>query len=336
MGTAANPVVEQPSSETTSDQVEALLEAARYDDLDDVVSLASSGVSLDSKDSLGRTENMIRSERASLSMKNSIYASKDILLHCKVSSTVFEVGVGDRVKLWTDQWCGDSPLKLTFSVVYGIASNKETSVVSSLEWLGIGEWRSWDVHFIWRPNDWEMGGVDEFIRTLGSNLPPTENGDRDNLRGRGMGFVDWCIMCCCNGETVDHLLLHCGKAYRLWSLVFRSFGISWVLPRSVVDTLFALHMAAANGHLDVVEYLINRGVDLNAINEEKNTPLHWACLNGHIEVVKKLILAGANVTELNSYERTPMDEAVSGGKMDVIDAINAAVAQLELTGVSVS
>ena len=90
----------------------------------------------------------------------------------------FEVGVGDRVKLWTDQWCGDSPLKLTFSVVYGIASNKEASVVSSLEWLGIGEWRSWDVRFIWRPNDWEMGSVDEFIRTLGSNLPPTENGDR--------------------------------------------------------------------------------------------------------------------------------------------------------------
>jgi ankyrin repeat protein len=25
--------------------------------------------------------------------------------------------------------------------------------------------------------------------------------------------------------------------------------------------------------------------DLNAFNEEKNTPLHWACLNGHIEVI---------------------------------------------------
>ncbi|KAM3740447.1 hypothetical protein ACB098_08G099700 [Castanea mollissima] len=176
MGAAANPVVEQPSSETTPDQVEALLEAARYDDLDDVVSLASSGVSLDSKDSLGRT-----------------------------------------------------------------------------------------------------------------------------------GFL------LLSGASSCLLVIGC----KLWQLI-------------------ALHMAAANGHLDVVEYLINRGVDLNAINEEKNTPLHWACLNGHIEVVKKLILAGANVTELNSYERTPMDEAVSGGKMDVIDAINAAVAQLELTGISVS
>ena len=27
-----------------------------------------------------------------------------------------------------------------------------------------------------------------------------------------MDFVDWCIMCHCNGETVDHLLFHCGKA----------------------------------------------------------------------------------------------------------------------------
>ena len=40
----------------------------------------------------------------------------------------------------------------------------------------------------------------------------------DNLRGRGMDFVDWCIMCRCNGETVDHLLLHCEKAYQLWIL----------------------------------------------------------------------------------------------------------------------
>ena len=60
----------------------------------------------------------------------------------------------------------------------------------------------------------------------------------DNLRGRMMVFVDWCIMCWCNGETVDHLLLHYGKANWLWSLVLRSFGISWILTRSVASTLF--------------------------------------------------------------------------------------------------
>ena len=90
----------------------------------------------------------------------------------------FEVGVGDRVKLSTDQWCWDSPLKLTFPSLYGIASNREASVASSLERLGIEEQRSWDVHFTRRPNDWEMGGVHDLLHTLGSNLPPTENEDR--------------------------------------------------------------------------------------------------------------------------------------------------------------
>ena len=60
----------------------------------------------------------------------------------------------------------------------------------------------------------------------------------DNLRYRGFDFVDWYIMCRCNGESVNHLLLHCGKAFQLWSLVFRSYGISWVLPRSIADMLF--------------------------------------------------------------------------------------------------
>ncbi|XP_065617541.1 uncharacterized protein LOC136062442 [Quercus suber] len=98
--------------------------------------------------------------------------------------------VRDRVKLWTHQWCEDSLLQLTFLVVYGIASNKGASVASSLEELEIEERRSWDVHFIQKPNDWEMSGVDEFLCTLGSNLPPTKNGNCDNLRGRGMDFVD--------------------------------------------------------------------------------------------------------------------------------------------------
>ena len=56
-------------------------------------------------------------------------------------------------RFWTDQWCEDSPLQLTFLSVYGIASNKEASVASSLERLGIEDWRSWDVHFTRRPND---------------------------------------------------------------------------------------------------------------------------------------------------------------------------------------
>ena len=184
----------------------------------------------------------------------------------------FKVGVGDRVKFWTNQWCGDLPLHLTFPVVYGIAINRETSVASSLERLGTEAQRSWKVLLLRNPNDWETGVVDEFLHTLGSNLPHSEQRDRmiwklskkgdfdvrsfydklrcplpiifpwkgiwkvkapthvsffvwsatwekiligDILRCRGFDFVDWCIMCRSNGETMNHLLLHCGKAFQL-------------------------------------------------------------------------------------------------------------------------
>ncbi|MBA0732560.1 hypothetical protein Gogos_016640 [Gossypium gossypioides] len=53
---AATNGAEQIPTETIQDIVEELLEAARYDDLDDLIRLASIGVSLDSKDSQGRTE----------------------------------------------------------------------------------------------------------------------------------------------------------------------------------------------------------------------------------------------------------------------------------------
>ncbi|CAL9779179.1 unnamed protein product [Musa acuminata subsp. burmannicoides] len=97
----------------------------------------------------------------------------------------------------------------------------------------------------------------------------------------------------------------------------------------------ALHMAAANGHLEIVEYLIQNGADLNALNSEKNSPLHWACLNGHIEV-RDSYLVIIDLSSLLFHERTPMDEAVSRGKMDVINAINMTVAQLELDDVNIS
>ena len=38
--------------------------------------------------------------------------------------------------------------------------------------------------------------------------------------------------------VVDHLLLYCGKIYRLWSFVHSTFGISWVPSRLVTDFLF--------------------------------------------------------------------------------------------------
>jgi hypothetical protein len=63
----------------------------------------------------------------------------------------------------------------------------------------------------------------------------------DNLKQRGFQLAGWCSMCRCEGETISHLLLHCETTYGLWTFVFRSFGISWVLPGCIPELLFGWH-----------------------------------------------------------------------------------------------
>ena len=58
----------------------------------------------------------------------------------------------------------------------------------------------------------------------------------DNLR-RQKVVEDWCCMCKRNGETTDHLLLHCPVSQELWNMVCSLFGVHWVMPHSVVELL---------------------------------------------------------------------------------------------------
>ena len=57
----------------------------------------------------------------------------------------------------------------------------------------------------------------------------------DNLRRRGMVLVNRCWLCESDGESVDHLLLHCGAASALWNAFFAWFGPCWVMPCSVKE-----------------------------------------------------------------------------------------------------
>jgi hypothetical protein len=42
-------------------------------------------------------------------------------------------------------------------------------------------------------------------------------------------------MCKRYGKSVDHLLLYCDMAYAIWIAFFSRGGLSWVMPRRVVD-----------------------------------------------------------------------------------------------------
>ena len=36
---------------------------------------------------------------------------------------------------------------------------------------------------------------------------------------------------------MDHLLLHCSVAAELWGIVFKMFGVDWVMSKCVLDQL---------------------------------------------------------------------------------------------------
>ena len=59
----------------------------------------------------------------------------------------------------------------------------------------------------------------------------------ENLRKRKVWILDWCYMCKCNGKSVDLLFLHCLVVMDLWSMVLGLFGVSRVMPQSVVELL---------------------------------------------------------------------------------------------------
>ena len=77
----------------------------------------------------------------------------------------------------------------------------------------------------------------------------------NNLRKGNVWILDLCYMCKCNGESIDHLFLHCPVAMDLWPMVLGLFGGSQVMPKSVVGLLacwqrwFGHHR---NGHIWII------------------------------------------------------------------------------------
>ncbi|XP_068263242.1 CARD- and ANK-domain containing inflammasome adapter protein-like [Nyctibius grandis] len=67
-----------------------------------------------------------------------------------------------------------------------------------------------------------------------------------------------------------------------------------------------LHVAAANGHLMIMEYLISKGAKIDVKDEKGRTPLHRAAEKGHGEAVKVLLQRGASMYSLDTEGKTPL------------------------------
>ncbi|KAM4651101.1 E3 ubiquitin-protein ligase MIB2 isoform 2-T2 [Discoglossus pictus] len=87
------------------------------------------------------------------------------------------------------------------------------------------------------------------------------------------------------------------------------------------DGFTALHLATLNNHQEVVEILSKEGrCDVNLRNNRNQTPLHLAVTHGHINLVELLVREGANVNAEDEDGDTPMHIVFARQHLAAIDS----------------
>lgn len=79
-----------------------------------------------------------------------------------------------------------------------------------------------------------------------------------------------------------------------------------------------LMMAASNGHVDTVRFLLDAGARLDAVSVQGRTPLHAACAGNALPVVRLLVAHGASVHATDKAGWTPLFVAAVRGATDIV------------------
>ena len=84
-----------------------------------------------------------------------------------------------------------------------------------------------------------------------------------------------------------------------------------------------LHLACEQGHLDVVRYLVTENLKdgdkkLNVRDRDGRTALHYTCLNGYLQIVKLLVESHCDSNATDNELRTPLHFSCIGGHLDVM------------------
>jgi len=95
-----------------------------------------------------------------------------------------------------------------------------------------------------------------------------------------------------------------------------------------------MHYAASGGNKEIAELLIAEGADVNAMEEWGQTPLHWAAVVGHKEIAELLIANGSDLNAMEEdYEQTPLSYAILGSNKEIVELLIAKGADVNAKGV---
>ena len=87
---------------------------------------------------------------------------------------------------------------------------------------------------------------------------------------------------------------------------------------------FELHEAAGMGDVMRIRMLVEAGMPVAALDDQKLTPLHVAAAEGHVEAVRALVEAGAPLEARDFAEQTPLHLAALFGHTECVRLLLAA------------
>jgi len=82
-----------------------------------------------------------------------------------------------------------------------------------------------------------------------------------------------------------------------------------------------LHLAAQNGHITAVQYLLDKGADPNRQDKDGRTALMLAAEKGHKNVVEILLIKGADAKLSDKRGRTALYWALKNGHKEVAELL---------------
>lgn len=81
------------------------------------------------------------------------------------------------------------------------------------------------------------------------------------------------------------------------------------------------NMVVASGYVDVVTFLLERGLNVNISNGDGKTLLFTACRCSKVDIIDLLLLKGADVNAKDIQGNTPVFDAMGQGDITVLDRL---------------
>ncbi len=108
------------------------------------------------------------------------------------------------------------------------------------------------------------------------------------------------------------------------------YSVLWFSLTTASAYANELHKVARSGDIEAVSALIANGADVLELDKAVGTPLHWAAARGHSEVVQLLLEAGTPVDAIGSTadKFTPLQLAATGGSVATVEQLVAAGADV--------